>query len=416
MTLLLALILAEVLNRPMVHSGLLRSYKNNNAEFYPDGFTIVELLVVIVVIGILAAISIVSYTGITGKATATSLQSDLANAAIQLKMFQVDNSNFPDTISTNCQTTPDTSTNKCLKLSSGNSYTYYQANNSISPQTFSLHAGKSNVYYRITNNSIATVLTAAVASGGTVTTDGAYRVHKFTSSGTLTVTTPGDAEVLVVGGGGGGASGGGGAGGYLIGSETLSGSMTVTVGAGGTAGVGTWPGTAGTDGGDSVFGTRTSKGGGKGAMTETDGTSGASGGGGGSHTGLSRSGGIATPSGQGFSGGSSNGAVPLPAGGGGGAGGLGGNGVGSVGGTGGIGLYSDIVLKGTNVGYAGGGGGGIYYNGNTGGAASHGGGAGGSTTGTAGVANTGGGGGGASNSYAAGAGGSGIVIIRYLIP
>jgi general secretion pathway protein G len=32
------------------------------------GFTIVELLVVIVVIGILAAITIVSYTGITAKA------------------------------------------------------------------------------------------------------------------------------------------------------------------------------------------------------------------------------------------------------------------------------------------------------------------------------------------------------------
>ncbi|PIZ60082.1 hypothetical protein COY18_01845, partial [Candidatus Saccharibacteria bacterium CG_4_10_14_0_2_um_filter_41_11] len=35
------------------------------------GFTIVELLVVIVVIGILAAITIVSYTGITAKANTT---------------------------------------------------------------------------------------------------------------------------------------------------------------------------------------------------------------------------------------------------------------------------------------------------------------------------------------------------------
>jgi len=44
------------------------------------GFTIIELLVVIVVIGILAAITVVSYTGISQKAVAASLQSDLASA------------------------------------------------------------------------------------------------------------------------------------------------------------------------------------------------------------------------------------------------------------------------------------------------------------------------------------------------
>ena len=42
-----------------------------------NAFTIVELLVVIVVIGILASITIVSYRGITTKAAEASLQSDL---------------------------------------------------------------------------------------------------------------------------------------------------------------------------------------------------------------------------------------------------------------------------------------------------------------------------------------------------
>jgi prepilin-type N-terminal cleavage/methylation domain-containing protein len=46
-----------------------------------NGFTIVELLVVIVVIGILAAITIVSYTGITARANVSSAQS-AANAVI----------------------------------------------------------------------------------------------------------------------------------------------------------------------------------------------------------------------------------------------------------------------------------------------------------------------------------------------
>ena len=45
------------------------------------GFTIVELLVVIVVIGILAAITIVSYTGVTSKANSAASKS-AANAAL----------------------------------------------------------------------------------------------------------------------------------------------------------------------------------------------------------------------------------------------------------------------------------------------------------------------------------------------
>ncbi len=45
------------------------------------GFTIVELLVVIVVIGILAAITIVSYTGVTNKANTSAAQAN-ANSAM----------------------------------------------------------------------------------------------------------------------------------------------------------------------------------------------------------------------------------------------------------------------------------------------------------------------------------------------
>src|SRR5664280_2794533 len=65
------------------------------------GFTIVELLVVIVVIGILAAITLIAYTGISQRAVASSLQSDLANATQQLKLFQVDNSAYPNSV-TDC--------------------------------------------------------------------------------------------------------------------------------------------------------------------------------------------------------------------------------------------------------------------------------------------------------------------------
>ena len=55
---------------------------------YSRAFTIVELLVVIVVIGILAVITIVSYTGITRQAIVASLQSDLDNSYKKIKLFE----------------------------------------------------------------------------------------------------------------------------------------------------------------------------------------------------------------------------------------------------------------------------------------------------------------------------------------
>ena len=84
-------------------------------------------------------------------------------------------------------------------------------------------------------------------SGGSVTTSGDYKIHTFTSSGTMTFSQVGNAagsntvEYLVVGGGGGGASlGGGGAGGMLSGSNfsVAAQSYSITVGGGGSGGGG----------------------------------------------------------------------------------------------------------------------------------------------------------------------------------
>jgi len=123
-----------------------------------SAFTIVELLVVIVVIGILAAITIVAYTGISQKAVASSLQSDLNQASKQLEMFYIDNSVYPNAIN-DCPT--PTSTNLCLKPSGSNQFTDYSPNNTTNPPTYSLAAKNNTTIYTVANNSQPTVLSPA---------------------------------------------------------------------------------------------------------------------------------------------------------------------------------------------------------------------------------------------------------------
>ena len=72
---------------------------NNIKNMKKDrGFTIVELLVVIVVIGILAAITIVSYTGVTTRAKTAQAQSNAQSAQSVAEAYNADNGSYPDTI------------------------------------------------------------------------------------------------------------------------------------------------------------------------------------------------------------------------------------------------------------------------------------------------------------------------------
>lgn len=59
------------------------------------GFTIVELLIVIVVIAILATISVVAYNGIQNRANDTAVQADIRNFANKVKEFNAINGRYP---------------------------------------------------------------------------------------------------------------------------------------------------------------------------------------------------------------------------------------------------------------------------------------------------------------------------------
>jgi len=61
------------------------------------GFTIVELLIVVVVIAILAAITIVSYNGITNRANASAAKSTAATLQKKAELYQSENGRYPIT-------------------------------------------------------------------------------------------------------------------------------------------------------------------------------------------------------------------------------------------------------------------------------------------------------------------------------
>ncbi len=61
-----------------------------------DGFTIVELLIVIVIIGILASITIVAFNGIQNRAYNNSVIADLRNNAQSLAVYFADKGTYPN--------------------------------------------------------------------------------------------------------------------------------------------------------------------------------------------------------------------------------------------------------------------------------------------------------------------------------
>ena len=301
------------------------------------------------------------------------------------------------------------------------------------------------------------------ASGGTESTCGDFKIHKFTGPGTFAVTCAGNAcgsntvDYMVVAGGGGGAGGGnygfprgsgaGGGGGVRLSATTYTNSgpsaprssgvpglsvpvasYPITVGGAGAGGVG-GPGAGdGGTGSNSVFSTITSAGGAKGAG-HCHSYQGQDGGSGGSGANASTAGDgnvppVSPPQGMpGGNGGASSGNFA----GGGGGGFMTAGSVGNPGGQAGPGgagggypsaMGTDGQPSGGQYYVSGGGGGGNGYGG-PGGSGGLGGGGSGSSGSTAGSASHYGGGGGGAGSgpggatTTGGAGSGGLVIIRY---
>lgn len=105
------------------------------------GFTIVELIVVVVVIAILASVVIVSYNGIRERANDSAVKAAISQLSRQLGIYNVDNNHYPNDITNIAKdssliyqyTYTAGSNSYCLSVS-GKQSEYFISNDNTSPQ------------------------------------------------------------------------------------------------------------------------------------------------------------------------------------------------------------------------------------------------------------------------------------------
>ncbi len=123
------------------------------------GFTIVELLIVIVIIGILAAIAVVAYNGIQNRAYDTAVRNDLTNIAKKLRLHETEFGMFPTSGNGKLTTALGLKVSSTAYgnhlISGGNNYNLlYCWPNSATPSSFALIASSKSgkvFEYTVTN-------------------------------------------------------------------------------------------------------------------------------------------------------------------------------------------------------------------------------------------------------------------------
>ncbi|MFT4259497.1 LamG-like jellyroll fold domain-containing protein [Microbacterium sp.] len=174
--------------RPLRDVGLERSRSStvpiDDARILRRGFTVVELLIVIVVIAILATITAVSYRGITARATETAIKSDLQTLATQLELDAAENGEYPASASV-------ANGGKGLVVGGGRTFTYSLVGEGY---CLSVTAGSVTYYYsssvrQITSTSCGGTDPAPIAEwkfnegSGTTAGDSSGNGYTLTASG-----------------------------------------------------------------------------------------------------------------------------------------------------------------------------------------------------------------------------------------
>lgn len=147
---------------------------------FKPGFTLIEITISIVIVGILAAITMVSYSSFKERALAQTVKSDLINAAVVLASDLSTNGKFPDTLAA-------ANSGNGVKTSDGIVFNYtYDASRNAYLLVATYASGK--VYYITSTNKTPTPGPAPTSSSlvftwGAGGADSANRVVKTFDSG-----------------------------------------------------------------------------------------------------------------------------------------------------------------------------------------------------------------------------------------
>ena len=134
-----------ILRQPSIQTDTKHTYSHTRAT--RRGFTIVELLIVIVIIGILAAITTVAFNGVQNRAKEAAVQSELKQASTKVQLYSADNAGaYP----------PDL---PAIDLAGADGFEY-SVDNAATPRTFCLTATNGTISYYISS-------TVTAPTGGT---------------------------------------------------------------------------------------------------------------------------------------------------------------------------------------------------------------------------------------------------------
>ena len=138
------------------------------------GFTIVELLIVVVVIAILAAITIVSYNGIQNRTHDSTIQSDLRHFGQKVNLHFSEFNTYPNasvSALTAVGIKPTTGSYGAFYETGGNQYNLLYCVNNTTPAVAIIAGSKSGKVYVYRNGSVSET-TWGGGSGGTCSTQG----------------------------------------------------------------------------------------------------------------------------------------------------------------------------------------------------------------------------------------------------
>lgn len=89
-----------------------------------SGFTLVEILIVVVILGILAAIVIPQFTNASSEAKLSSIKSNLQSIRAQIELYKIKNDDFPPIVASfTAQMTTDVNSGPYLQCVPTNPYT-----------------------------------------------------------------------------------------------------------------------------------------------------------------------------------------------------------------------------------------------------------------------------------------------------